>query len=105
MFRDPELKQLAQALPYILVHERGASTVSTYLGAYKSWKAWALWHNASILPADSVTFALYVVSLIQEARSVSTVNSAVYGVSYVHKKSGFPEVSEYPVVKVAQSDF
>ena len=27
------------------------------------------------------------------------VNSAIYGVSYVHKKSGFPEPSEYPVVK------
>ena len=52
MFRDPELRQLAQALPYILVHDRAASTVSTYLGAYKSWKAWALRHNASVLPAD-----------------------------------------------------
>ena len=67
MFRDPELRQLAQALPYILVHDRAVSTVSTYLGAFKSWKAWALRHNASVLPADSVTSALYVVSLIQEA--------------------------------------
>ncbi|XP_044163844.1 uncharacterized protein LOC122948219 [Acropora millepora] len=99
MFRDPELRQLAQALPSILVHDRAASTVSTYLGAYKSWKAWALRHNASALPADSVTFALYVVSLIQEARSMSAVNSAVSGVNYVHKKSGYPEVSEHPVVK------
>ena len=99
MFRDPELRKLAQALPYILVHDRVASTLSTYLGAYKSWKAWALQHNASVLPADSVMFALYVVSLIQEARSMSAVNSAVYRVSYVHKKSGHPEVSEYPVVK------
>ena len=99
MFRDPELRQLAQALPSILVHDRAASTVSTYLGAYKSWKAWALRQNASVLPADSVTFALYVVSLIQEARSMSAVNSAVYGVNYVHKKSGYPEVSEHPVIK------
>ena len=78
MFRNPELRQLAQAL----VHDRAASTVSTYLGEYKSWKAWALWHNAPVLPADSVTFALCVVSLIQEARCMSAVNSAVYGVSY-----------------------
>ena len=99
MFRDPELRQLGQALPYILVHDRVVSTVSTYLGTYKSQKAWALQHNASILPVDSVTFSLYVVSLIQEARSMSAVNSAVYGVSYVHKKSEYPEVSKYPVVK------
>ena len=39
-----------------------------------------------------------MVSLIQEARCLSAVNSAVYGVSYVHK-SGYPEVSEYLVIK------
>ena len=30
---------------------------------------------------------------------MSVDNSAVYGVSFVHKKRGYPEVSEYPVVK------
>ena len=49
MFRDPELRQVAQAFPYILVHHRVPSSVSTYLGAYKSWKAWAWRHSASIL--------------------------------------------------------
>ena len=39
-----------------------------------------------------------MVSLIQETRCLSAVNSAVYGVSYVHK-SGYPEVSEYLVIK------
>ncbi|CAH3171782.1 unnamed protein product, partial [Porites evermanni] len=29
--------------------------------------------------------------------SVSSVNAAVYGVSWVHKKSGYPEPSEYPM--------
>ena len=98
-FVDPELKQLAQALPTILVQDRAATTISTYLRAYKSWKAWATQRNSSFLPADQVTFTLYVVSLIQQARSVSTVNSAVYGVSYVHKKSGYQEPGEYPLVK------
>ena len=71
--------------------------MSTYLGLYKSWKAWALWHNASILRTDSITFALYAVSLIQEI--FVCVNSAVYKVSYLHKNSVYPQVSEYPVVK------
>ena len=98
-FRDPKLKQLAHALPTILVQDRAAATASTYLKAFKSWKSWAVQHSASFLPADSVLFTLYVVSLIQQARSVSTVNSAVYGVSYAHKKSGFQEPSDYPLVK------
>ena len=96
---DLELKQLAQTLPTILVQDRAATTVSTYLRAYKSWKAWAVQHNSSFLPVDQVMFTLYVVSLIQQARSVSTVNSAVYGVSHVHKKSGYQEPGDYPLVK------
>ena len=98
-FGDPELKQLALALPAVLVQDRAPATMTTYLRAYKSWKLWAMQHNAFFLPADQVVFTLYVVSLIQQVRSVSTVNSAVYGVSYVHKKSGYQEPSEYPLVK------
>ena len=91
-FDHPELRQLAKALPAVLVRDRAASTVATYLGAYKSWKSWASRHDAAFLPADPVVFTLYIVS-------VSSVNSAVYGVSWVHKKSGYQEPSEYPVVK------
>ena len=90
---------MAQVLPTFLVQDRAPATISTYLRAYRSWRSWAVQHNASALPADPVVFTLYVVSLVQLARSVSAVNSAIYGVSYVHKKSGFPEPSEYPVVK------
>ena len=98
-FSDPELQQLAQALPTILVQDRAASTVATYLRAYKSWKTWAIRHGSAFLPADQVKFALYVVSLIQQARSVSAVNSAIYGVNYVHKKSGYQEPGDYPLVR------
>ena len=45
-----------------------------------------------------MVFTLYVVFLIQQTRSLSSVNSAVHRVSWVHKKSGCQEPSEYPVV-------
>ena len=93
-FDHPELRQLAKTLPVVLV--RAANRVATYLRSYKSWKSWPSRHDAAFLPGDSVVFALYVVSLIQQNRSV---NSAVYGVSWVHRKSGNQEPSEYPVVK------
>ena len=100
-FEDPELRRLASFLPAVLVQDRATSTAATYLRAYKSWKTWAEKHSASYLPADSVVFTLYIVSLIQQSRSVSSVNTAVYGVSWVHKKSGHREPSEYPMVKQA----
>lgn len=100
-FEDPDLRSLARFLPAVLVQDRATLTAATYLRAYKSWKTWAEQHSASYLPADSVVFTLYFVSLIQQSRSVSLVNTAVYGVSWVHKKSGYREPSEYRMVKQA----
>jgi len=96
-FDDPKLRCLASFLPAVLEQDRATSTAATSLRAYKSWKTWAKQHNAPYLPADSVVFTLYIVSLIQQSRSVSSVNTAVQGVSWVHKKSGYQEPSEDPM--------
>ena len=61
--------------------------------------SWAGRHDAAFLSADPVVFVLYIYALIQQTRSVSSVNSAVYGVSWVDKKSGYQEPSEHAVVK------
>lgn len=98
-FEDPELAQLARILPGILVKDRAEKTVHTYISAYRRWKQWAIQHGVVALPADPVPFALYLVYLIQQVRSVASVNSIVYGVSWVHKKGGFPEPSQHPLVK------
>lgn len=79
-FWYPELRQLASFLPALLVQDRGASTVITYLRAYASGKTWADEH---------VLFAcrwclLCILSLILQPRSLSSLNTAVYGVSWVH---------------------
>lgn len=61
--------------------------------------SWAGRHDAAFLSADPVVFVLYIYALIQQTRSVSSVNSAAYGVSWVDKKSGYQEPSEHAVVK------
>ncbi len=80
-FDDPELARLAGMLPGILVQDKAAKTVQTYLGAYRRWKQWAIERGVPPLPAEMVPFALYLVYLIQQQRSVAAVNSLVYGVS------------------------
>lgn len=50
---------------------------------------WAKERKARFLPADPVIFPLYPVFLIQQARSVSSVNSTVYGVDWVQKKNDY----------------
>ena len=56
-------------------------------------------NGVTVLPADPVPFALYLVYLIQQVRSVAAINTIVYSVGWVHKKVGFVELSEQPLVK------
>ena len=83
----PQQKQLAKSLPGILV------------STYRAWKKWALQCNVTALPADRGVFALYLVHLIQQGSSVSLLNSAIYGASWVHKKSGYPELGNHPLIQ------
>ena len=63
------------------------------------WRKWALQCEATSLPADPGVFLLYLVHLIQQDRSVSSINSAIYGASWVHKKSSNQQLSDHPLVK------
>ena len=37
--------------------------------------------------------------LIQQGSSVSLLNSAIYGASWVHKKNGYPKLGDHPLVQ------
>jgi hypothetical protein len=73
-------KNLAYSLPSILLQDRAPGTVTTYVNAYRAWKQWASARDVCPLPANSVGLALYKVFLIQQERSVSSVNSTIYGI-------------------------
>ena len=75
------VKHLVKSIPVILIQDRAPKTVSTYVRAYEAWWTWALVH------------------LIQQGRSVSSINSAIYGASWVHKKSGYQQLSDHPLVQ------
>ena len=67
LFRDPELAQLARELLHILVQDRAPQTVKTYIRSYRAWKKWAEKRKIISLPADIMSFALYLVSIMQQA--------------------------------------
>ena len=99
LLNHPQLQPLARSLPSILVQDRAPKTVSSYVRAYQAWKKWAIQCGATALPANPVIFALYLVHLTQQGSSVSSLNSAVYGSNWVHKKSGCQELSDHPIVR------
>ena len=81
------------------MRDKAPGTVITYINAYRAWKRWASSHGVCPIPASNVTLALYIVSLIQQERSVSCINSAIYGIDWVHLKNGHTKPSEHTVVK------
>ena len=99
MVNHPTLTQLAKSLPRVLVQDRAPKTVSSYVRAYQTWKKWAAKCSATALPADPGIFALYLVHLIQQGSSVSLLNTAIYGASWVHKKSGYQGLNEHPLIR------
>ena len=99
MVNHPTLTQLAKSLSSVLVQDRAPKTVSSYVRAYQTWKKWAAKCSATALPADPGVFALYLVHLIQQGSSVSLLNTAIYGASWVHKKSGYQELNEHPLIR------
>ena len=95
----PRLRHLAKSLPAIPIQDRAPKTMSTYVRAYEAWQTWAVQCEATPLPVDPAVFSLYLVHLIQQDQSVSSINSAIYGASWVHKKSGCQQVSDHPLVQ------
>ena len=95
----PRLKHLVKSLPAILIQDRAPKTVSTYVRAYEAWRTWTVQCEATPLPADPTVFSLYLVHLIQQDRSVSCINSTIYGASWVHKKSSYQQLSDHPLVQ------
>ena len=86
----PRLKHLVKSLP---------KTVSTYVRAHEAWRTWAVQCKATSLLADPVVFSLYLVHLIQQDRSVPSFNSAIYGASWVHKKSSFQQLIDHHLMQ------
>ena len=48
---DPELKNLAEELPVMVMSNHANSTTSKYLRAFRYWKEWASSHKLPSMPA------------------------------------------------------
>ena len=91
----PRLKHLLKSLSAILIQDRVLKTVRTYGRAHEAWPTWAVQCKAPSLPANPAVFSFYLVHFIQQDQSASSINSAIYGASWVHKKSGFQQLIDY----------
>ena len=87
---DPELKDLATALPSIVMQGKAPATVRKYSGAFARWKRWASSRQGvPVLPAKPIYVALYLSYLAQGAGTCAPLEEVVNALSWVHHIYGY----------------
>ena len=85
---DPELKELAELLPTIVLRGKALSTVKKYSSAFLRWKSWADQKiEVACFPAKSFQVALYLAFLMQKSETSAPIEEAVNTISWVHQIS------------------
>ena len=80
-----------ELLTDVLKRSRAETTSYKYGNAFLRWKKWGISNDlgsSEILPAKALTVAIYLVSLIQTARTPSPIVSAFYGIKWMHEMYG-----------------
>ena len=57
-----------------------------YWNSFKQWEIWAVNHGLSALPALGDQFALFLTHKLNTVKTVSSLDSIVVGVNWVHNK-------------------
>ncbi len=81
------------------MQDRAPQTVKKYLNTFQQWKKWAKRKGLHVPPASGYEFALYITYLLRRAKSMPTINAAVYGVAWAHRKVAAVSLTEHPLVK------
>ena len=84
--QDPELKDLAESLPLIVLHSKAPATVKKYSGAFSRWKRWATSKpGLEVFPAKPFQVALYLNFLARSATTSAPVEEAINALSWAHQ--------------------
>ena len=86
-------------MPQYLTHARANNTIKTYKVGYEKWKKWAEHHHVKSLPANPVTFALFLLSLIQTEHTKPTIEMCFYAVRYFHVAAFMQDPTIHPLAE------
>ena len=99
--QDPSLVSLASSLPRVVLNAKARNTTVRY--AY-GWNRWKTWYKSQIvvtyIPAHQPMFvALYLRHLLNSAKTISPIDTAVYSIRWGHSLAGLPSPTEHPLVQ------
>ena len=90
--KSDELRALAAQLPEVVIKAKAKNAHRKYDYGFKKWVKWCRnYQEVCSLPADGVYVALYLLSVMQNSSTPSTVETAYYSISWAHKLSDLPD--------------
>lgn len=98
---DPELRELAGALPLLALQGRAPTTVKKYAGAFCRWRRWASEKSeiTASLPPKPIHIALYLSFLVQRSNTSAPILEAVSALSWVNQVATVEDTTLHPLVQ------
>ena len=98
--RDPELRNLAEGLPLRAAKVKAPSTTKRYSRAFQKFRGWSTCFEEFVcFSSDELSVALYLEFLLQQSFPYSVLESACYGINWVHNLYGFPSPCDSKLVR------
>ena len=101
VIEDPELQEVAQLLPTIVLKSRAPVTVKKYSGTFLRWKSWATqkYDRQACLLAKLLHVALYLTYLIQKSSTSAPIEEASNTISWAHQLAVADDPTQNDLVK------
>ena len=90
------LQSLPSSLPDAALASRVHSTYAKFFSSYNSWRFWAREHGLTVFPASPFHVAIYLCHLMTEAKTASSLESAVHSIAWFHHLGGEASPSDHP---------
>ena len=98
--QDSSLLCLKSSLPDLVLNSKAGNTILRYAYGWNRWKSWAKSKIAVVyLPAQPICVGLYLRHLLETARSVSPIDTAIYSIRWAHSLAGLSSPTDHPFVK------
>ena len=99
-FTDPKLLQVLNILPDMVRASRQANTVKCYLGAYRRYELWASsLPEIAIFPANETSITIYVLSLVQQGKSIGVIQQFLFATAWLHSTAGYNNPTDSTMVQ------
>ena len=88
-FTYPGLQHLLDQMPAFCLASKASNTQRQYKNAFNLLCKFCLSFNITLtLPASNTSVSVYLINLTNAGKSASTINEAVYAISWAHRLAG-----------------